>query len=41
MVINAAGLELNVHEEHVHTKELPNKTVERFYQLLKDADETL
>ena len=41
MVIDAAGPGFNVHEEHVHDEEPPNKTAERFYQLLKDADEPL
>ena len=41
MVIDAAGPEFNVREEHVTMEELPNKTAERFYQLLKDADEPL
>ena len=39
MVIDAAGPEFNIYEEHVHTEEPPNKIAERFYQLLKDADE--
>ena len=41
MVVDATGLVFNVHEEHVHTEESPNKTAERFYRLLKDADESL
>ena len=41
MVIDAIGPRFNVHEEHVHTKEPPSKSVERFYQLLKDTDEPL
>ena len=41
MVIDVAGPGFNVHEEHIHTEELSNKTAKRFYQLLKDADEPL
>ena len=41
MVVDVVGPGFNVHEEHVHTEEPPNKTAERFYRLLKDADEPL
>ncbi|MQM17827.1 hypothetical protein Taro_050807 [Colocasia esculenta] len=41
MVVDAAGPTFNVHEDLVYAEDVPNKGVERFYQLLKDADEPL
>ena len=41
MVVDTVALRLNVHDDAAYTEEAPNKTAEKFYQLLRDADELL
>ena len=40
MVVDAAGPEFNIHEDQTN-EEVSNDTAQRFYQLLRDADEPL
>ena len=41
MVVNAVAPRFNVHDNAAYTDEAPNKTAEKFYQLLRDANEPL
>ena len=41
MIIDVVALKFNIHDDAAYTEEAPNKTAEKFYQLLRDVDEQL